>query len=60
MISYIIRRILIFIPTMILLSLLIFISLELGPGDIASYMLGPEQDVEQVERLREALGLNKP
>jgi peptide/nickel transport system permease protein len=51
---------LIFIPTMVLLSLLIFISLELGPGDIASYMLGPEQDVEQVERLREALGLNKP
>lgn len=60
MITYILRRFLIFIPMILFLSILIFLVLELGPGDVATYMLGPEQDVEQVARLQEALGLNSP
>jgi peptide/nickel transport system permease protein len=60
MINYLIRRILIFIPTMIVLTLLVFIGVELGPGDVASYMIDPEMGSDMIERIREELGLNKP
>ena len=36
MLGYISRRFLIFIPTLILLSMLLFLGLEAGPGDAAS------------------------
>ena len=60
MLSYTIRRILIFIPTLLGLSFLIYLGLEAGPGDPASYMMNPDTPSANIEILREALGLNKP
>ena len=60
MLGYISRRFLIFIPTLILLSMLLFLGLEAGPGDAASFMINPEFPSDQVERIREELGLNQP
>lgn len=42
------------------LSLLIFLSMEAGPGDAASYLIDPEYGIDQIEQLREELGLNRP
>ena len=64
MITYIIRRLLIMIPMLLLISFLIYLGLELTPGDPVSYMLGPEAlatlTAEQLQSMREALGLNDP
>ena len=60
MLGYITRRFLIFIPTLILLSMLLFLGLEAGPGDAASFLINPEFPSDQVERIREELGLNRP
>jgi peptide/nickel transport system permease protein len=60
MLSYAIRRLLIFVPTLLVLSFLLFIGIEAGPGDTASYMLSPEMPTDQLERLRHELGLDQP
>lgn len=58
--SYFIRRILSVIPTLLLLSILIFIGMELTPGDAASFLLDPDIPPGDMEALREAMGLNRP
>lgn len=64
MLSYIIRRILILIPMLIIISFLIYLGLELTPGDAVSYIASPEAmaniSPEKLEALREELGLNDP
>jgi len=64
MLSYIIRRLLILIPMLIVLSFLIYLGLELTPGDAVSYMISPDQlasmNPEDLEAIRDALGLNDP
>ena len=63
--KYIIRRVLLFIPTLIGVSIAIFIILRVIPGDIASIILGGPSgegaySLEELEELREQLGLNRP
>ncbi len=63
--KYVIRRVLLFIPTMIGVSIAIFIILRVIPGDIASIILGGPSgegaySLEELEALREQLGLNRP
>jgi peptide/nickel transport system permease protein len=63
--KYIIRRVLLFIPTMIGVSIAIFVILRVIPGDIASIILGGPSgegaySLEELEALREQLGLNRP
>ena len=64
MVSYIIRRLLIMIPMLIVISFLIYLGLELTPGDPVSYMIGPEalatMTEAQLDAMRGALGLNDP
>lgn len=64
MLSYCIRRLLIMIPMLLIISFLIFLGMELMPGDAVSYMVSPEQlanlSPERLEEMREALGLNEP
>jgi peptide/nickel transport system permease protein len=64
MIAYIIRRLFIMIPMLLVISFLIYLGLELTPGDPVSYMIGPEAlamlSEEQINAMREALGLNDP
>ncbi|PHQ94577.1 MAG: peptide ABC transporter permease [Marinosulfonomonas sp.] len=64
MITYIIRRLLILIPMLLVISFLVYGGLELTPGDAVSYMISPDMasqmSAERLDALREALGLNQP
>ena len=61
MTSFIIRRILIFFPMMILVSLVSFFIIELQPGNFVSqYLNNPRVSPEQIELLNEQLGLDQP
>jgi peptide/nickel transport system permease protein len=57
---YIVRRLLLLIPVLIIVALIVFGLVHLTPGDPASMMLGRDATIEQKEALREQLGLNKP
>ena len=59
MLTYTLRRLLISIPTLLFIALVIFLLLELAPGDpMASMPLTIPDEVKQ--RMREALGLGRP
>lgn len=60
MYSYIGRRILITIPTLILVSIFVFILQKLLPGDPILVLAGEERDPEVIEFLREKYRLNDP
>lgn len=60
MIKFTIRRLLITFPQLILLSVLVFILASLMPGDALSGLIDPDIPREQLERMRERLGLNNP
>ena len=58
MLRYIIRRLLQAIPTVLLVRLLVFLMLQLIPGDPAEIYLGERQNSpEQLEIVREQMGL---
>jgi peptide/nickel transport system permease protein len=56
---FIIRRLLFLLFILFGVSILVFISVRLIPGDPAQVMLGEKATPESLERLREQLGLNK-
>ncbi|WP_339319297.1 oligopeptide ABC transporter permease [Paenibacillus sp. FSL R10-2734] len=56
----IVRRILIMIPQIFLLSILVFLMAKAMPGDALSGMLDPNVDPAAIEAMREKLGLNDP
>ena len=62
--QYLARRILLFIPTLFLASLAIFVVMRVLPGDVALIILGGEESsasaMEQLDALREELGLKDP
>ncbi|MCM3763803.1 ABC transporter permease [Neobacillus niacini] len=58
--KYIIRRLIDLLPTIAVVAVIVFIITRLIPGDPAAVMLGPQASVEEVEALRESLGLNAP
>lgn len=62
MLKYFLKRMLNFIPKLLIITILIFIGLELVPGDPLDYIMSPEQlaelSPEQLEGLRESMGLN--
>lgn len=60
MLQYICKRILMIIPVILGITLLIFTILSLSPGDPARMMLGDSAAPEEVQQLREELGLNDP
>ncbi|MCR4804847.1 MAG: ABC transporter permease [Clostridia bacterium] len=60
MLRYIFKRLLMMIPVMLGVVLVIFVMLSLSPGDPAVQMLGPDATPEQLEELRDDLGLNDP
>ena len=61
--TYVIRRLLLFIPTLFIVSMLVFLSVRLLPGDFVDILLSDYQygatEVDR-ERFREMLGLNVP
>lgn len=58
--AYIIKRLLSMIPVLLIVAVFVFFLIHFIPGDPASVMLGPEATPEEVEKLREQLGLNLP
>ncbi|MUK88747.1 ABC transporter permease subunit [Ornithinibacillus sp. L9] len=58
--KFTIRRILIMIPQIILLSVLIFALAKMMPGDALSGMVDPNVDPERLEEIRDKLGWNDP
>lgn len=62
--TYILRRILLMIPTLLGAVTLIFLLMRLLPGDVALYMLGSAEssEVNQValQQIRQELGLDQP
>lgn len=60
MTRYIVSRLISMIPTLLGVTVVIFLFLRLIPGDPAVAMLGEHAGQENVERIREQLGLNRP
>jgi peptide/nickel transport system permease protein len=60
MLGYIIRRILAIIPVMLIVAIFVFLLLRLTPGDPAAIIAGDMATPEQLNRIREAMGLNQP
>ena len=60
MFKFLLRRLLHTIPVFLGISLVVFFSLQLIPGDIAQTLLGLAATAERVEALRHELGLDKP
>ncbi len=60
MVAYIVRRLLLLIPVLLVVGVVVFTLMHLTPGDPASVMLGRDATPEQKEALRERLGLNEP
>ena len=60
MYKYILKRLLLLIPVLIGVSLVVFLMLEITPGDPARQLLGSDATEEAVQQLREEMGLNDP
>jgi len=66
MLQYILKRVLIMIPTLLLISMLVFLLIELPPGDyLESYIAelqtqGETVDPKHIEYLRKEYGFDKP
>ncbi|MDQ3931189.1 MAG: ABC transporter permease, partial [Chloroflexota bacterium] len=60
MAEYIGRRILQIIPVLLGVSIVVFFMVRAIPGDPAQIMLGQQATQEQVQRVRENMGLDKP
>ncbi|MBW2443155.1 MAG: ABC transporter permease [Deltaproteobacteria bacterium] len=60
MLAYIIRRLMIMIPTLLWVSIIVFLMLHLTPGDPAELLMGERASEEALQEIREHLGLNKP
>jgi len=57
---YAIRRILLLIPTIIMVSFLVFSLVRVIPGDVVQLMVAEQGFADDTEQLREILGLDKP
>lgn len=60
MIAYTLRRILLTVPTLLIVSVVVFALIRLIPGDPAQLMLGDAGSPEQVAEIRHTLGLDLP
>ena len=60
MLRYIGKRIIGVIPTLIIVVTFVFFFVRLIPGDPARLVAGPQATLEDVQVVREELGLDKP
>lgn len=64
MATYTIRKILSLIPMMLVISFLIYLGIELMPGDAVDFLIPPDalstMSAQQLEQMRNSLGLNDP
>jgi len=59
---YFVRRLLVYIPVGLLVTLLVFILADLAPGDPADWLYSPELNMtyEEIQAIKESMGLNRP
>ena len=66
MFSYLIQRVLLMIPTLVAVSMITFVIIQLPPGDYLSTYIaelqsqGENVDIEKIEALRAQYGLDRP
>ncbi len=60
MLSYLLRRIAMAVPTLLLVSVAVFVMMRLIPGDPVQLMLGDSADVAQIASMRQRMGLDQP
>ena len=60
MFSFVARRILATVPVLLIVAVLVFLLLRLTPGDPAAILAGDAASTEQIARIRESLGLDRP
>lgn len=62
MLKYLARRTLIAIPVLLLITIIIFVLMEIAPGDVVDYFRSPdlEMTAEAEEALRTRFGLDQP
>jgi len=60
MYTFILRRVLSTIPVLLIVAVLVFLLLRLTPGDPAAILAGDAANTEQIARIRENLGLDRP
>jgi peptide/nickel transport system permease protein len=60
MIIYTLRRLIQFVPTLILVSVVVFAMVRAIPGSPAAVLLGPEATQAQADALAKEMGLDKP
>lgn len=60
MLTFIARRLIATIPVIAMVGLFVFLMLRLTPGDPAAIIAGDSANAQQVEDIREKLGLNQP
>jgi peptide/nickel transport system permease protein len=59
-VAFLIRRLLLTLPILFIVSVVCFSLINLIPGNPATVILGPEASEQAKEQMREQLGLNKP
>lgn len=57
---FVVQRLLTVVPTILVVATVTFIALQVIPGDIVEIMLGTEARSEDVARLRQEFGLDRP
>lgn len=60
MIFYVIRRLLMVVPVMAVVTIVVFLLSRLGPADPAAILVGDLGSSEEIQRTRIALGLDRP
>jgi peptide/nickel transport system permease protein len=60
MLLLVLRRVLATIPVMAVVALVVFLMLRLTPGDPAAVLAGDNATLDQIERIRANLGLDRP
>jgi peptide/nickel transport system permease protein len=59
-VKYILRRIAAVIPVMAVVAVVVFLLIHLSPGDPAAVIAGDNATADDVEKIRQNLGLDKP
>ena len=60
MLQYTVKRILKMIPTLLIISILLFKVIDLAPGNFLDTKVNPNMTVEKLEQLKEVYGFDKP
>jgi ABC-type dipeptide/oligopeptide/nickel transport system permease component len=60
MTEYITRRVVLLVPVAFLVTIIIFVLVRMAPGDPVLTYAGEERDPEQLEKIRQSLGLDQP